>query len=240
MKHQRTIGRSQVHLTPPWILKPLGRFDTDPCAADPRPWPIADRHITEAENSLNIDWRELGRVFMNCPFDRRVIGQFVSRMCGHGYGTALLHARTDTRWFQPVFDTATALFFLRGRVNFYRPDGTLVTKQNGEVKDSGAPVVLVAFGMFDADVLAGCGLAGKFIPLIVTLSILALAVSGTWRDELLTWMRARGGTVHTDEIYRAFANHPKTKSNKHWRDKLRQVLHEGPFVRVGGRQWSAA
>jgi len=34
--HQQTIGKSQDHLTPRWIIDALGPFDLDPCAADPR------------------------------------------------------------------------------------------------------------------------------------------------------------------------------------------------------------
>ena len=34
-------GRSEVWITPPWILRALGPFDLDPCAADQQPWPTA-------------------------------------------------------------------------------------------------------------------------------------------------------------------------------------------------------
>ncbi len=33
--HQRTIGASQVHLTPRLIIDALGPFDLDPCSVDP-------------------------------------------------------------------------------------------------------------------------------------------------------------------------------------------------------------
>jgi hypothetical protein len=36
--HQQSIGKSQVHLTPRWIIDALGPFDLDPCAATVRPW----------------------------------------------------------------------------------------------------------------------------------------------------------------------------------------------------------
>jgi len=38
---QKTIGTSQVHLTPRWIIDALGPCDLDPSAADPRPWDCA-------------------------------------------------------------------------------------------------------------------------------------------------------------------------------------------------------
>ncbi len=31
--HQKTVGASQAHLTPRWIIETLGPFDLDPCAS---------------------------------------------------------------------------------------------------------------------------------------------------------------------------------------------------------------
>jgi hypothetical protein len=31
--HQRTVGKSQTHITPRWIIDRLGPFDLDPAAA---------------------------------------------------------------------------------------------------------------------------------------------------------------------------------------------------------------
>lgn len=164
MKYERTIGRSQVHLTPRWILDPLGPFDLDPCASDPRPWDIARVNFTEADNGLLQDWGG-ARVFLNPPYDRRIIGAFINKMAKHGNGISLVHARTDTQWFQPIFEKAYALLFLRGRVTFCKPDGTLQTTANGKSGNSGAPVVLAAFSRNDNIILENSGLAGTFVPL---------------------------------------------------------------------------
>jgi len=40
--HQRTVGLSQNHITPKWIIDATGPFKLDPCAADPRPWDCAE------------------------------------------------------------------------------------------------------------------------------------------------------------------------------------------------------
>jgi hypothetical protein len=48
--HQRTIGKSQVRITPRAILDPLGEFDLDPAGNDPRPWDCAKVTYTEREN----------------------------------------------------------------------------------------------------------------------------------------------------------------------------------------------
>lgn len=242
--HQTTIGKSQVHLTPRVILDPLGVFDTDPCASDPRPWDCALRNITKADDSLSMDWRSFGRVWLNPPFDTRVVGEFIARMCAHNHGTALVHARTETLWFQPMFGTASAMLFLQGRKNFLKPDGTpcMITKEGskyfGKRAGSGAPIVLVAFGMRDADVLAYCGLAGQFIPLAIPRSVLVAAIEPSWRSAVIGWLRERRGPVRLDEIYRAFAEHPKAKRNKHWREKIRQTLQRAA-ERTGPGEYQA-
>jgi hypothetical protein len=65
--HQRSVGASQDHCTPRWIIERLGPFDTDPCAADPRPWDCAKVNYTARQDGLARPWR--GRVFLNPPFD---------------------------------------------------------------------------------------------------------------------------------------------------------------------------
>lgn len=161
--HQRTVGASQVHITPQWVLSPLGPFDLDPCAADPRPWDCARANITESADGLSSDW--FGRVWLNPPFNRYMVGQWIGRLVSHGRGTALLHARTETDWFRQIWDGASAVLFLYKRIIFHKPDGSLATTKKGEVANSGAPPVLAAFGEKDATILAACGLPGKFIPL---------------------------------------------------------------------------
>lgn len=165
--HQRSIGKSQVHITPKWIIDALGPFDLDPCAADPRPWDCAERNLTEADDGLSAEWG--GRVWLNPPFHRYQVGRWVERMAAHACGIALLHARTETEWFQPIWTSATALFFLARRVTFCQANGNPqivsdpLSKHYGKPANSGAPVVLVAFSASDAGRLAESGLAGVFV-----------------------------------------------------------------------------
>jgi len=63
--HQKTMGISQVHLMPRWIIEALGPFDLDPCAADPRPWNCAEVNLTEVDDGLRGRWS--GRVWLNPP-----------------------------------------------------------------------------------------------------------------------------------------------------------------------------
>jgi DNA N-6-adenine-methyltransferase (Dam) len=153
--HQRTIGATQVHLTPRWIIDALGPFDVDPCAANPRPWDCAEVNLSEADDGLHQPWA--GRVWLNPPFDRHKVGRWIGRLAEHGRGTALLHARTETEWFRICWQRATAILFMARRLAFVKPDGTPCTTKSGEVANSGAPPVLVAFGDYDASRLRAFG-----------------------------------------------------------------------------------
>src|SRR5712671_2910106 len=139
--HQKTIGTSQVHLTPRWIIEALGPFDLDPCAADPRPWDCANGNLCEADDGIRRAWT--GRVWLNPPFDRYKVARWIGRLAEHGHGTALLHARTETEWFRICWNKAGAILFMAKRLTFMKPDGTPCTTKGGEVANSGAPPVLV-------------------------------------------------------------------------------------------------
>lgn len=49
-------------------------------------------------------------------------------------------------------------------------------------------------------------------------------------------LRGRGA-VALDDLYRAARAHPKTLGRRHWREKLRQVLQQGPFERLDRGVW---
>jgi len=133
--HQRSIGASQTYITPRWIIDRLGTFDLDPCAAPRQPWPCAFESWTA--DGLIRDWH--GRVWLNPPFDRREVGKWISKLAAHGNGIALVHARTETDWFEPVWGSSAILFFAK-RITFCKEDGT------EHSANSGAPAVLAAWG----------------------------------------------------------------------------------------------
>jgi hypothetical protein len=153
--HQASVGKSQTHITPRWILDRLGPFDLDPAAADPRPWDCATRNITEAEDGLSMPWR--GRVFLNPPYDRYQVAAWIQRLADHGHGTALLHARTETDWFLPIWRSASGILFMANRIHFHLPDGTR------HAANSGAPPVLAAFGAEDLAVLRESDIPGALV-----------------------------------------------------------------------------
>lgn len=136
-------GRSDTWLTPPDIIADLGPFDLDPCAApDPRPWPTAREHWTQ--DGLTREWS--GRVWLNPPYSRKTIGEWLRKMAVHRSGLALTFARTDTDAFQRyVLRSADALYFFSARISFHHPDGRRSTM------NSGGPSVLAAYGANDAE-----------------------------------------------------------------------------------------
>lgn len=147
---------TDMWLTPPEIIKALGPFDLDPCAApNPRPWPTAVRHITRPDDGLAACWGN-SRVWLNPPYG--LTGRWLGRLARHRRGTALVFARTETAWFaETVWGAASGALFLHGRIHFCRPDGFRAPD------NSGAPSVLVTYGTEDSMRLAGSGLDGTFV-----------------------------------------------------------------------------
>jgi hypothetical protein len=251
--HQKTIGKNDERFTPQWLWRPLGPFATDAAAAVVRPWSIGRyRNITAADNCLTMNWRAFRRTWLNPPFNRFGVDAFVSRMVAHDHGTLLLHVRTETQWFAPIWDAAAAILFVAGRVIFCNRDGSPCTiedpdsKHYGKAANSGAGVLLAAFGAEDMDRLAAVATApvydggrlirpageipGKFVPLKFPRSVLAMFI-GTWRQAIAA--RFPDGEFGLDDLYREFASHPKAAANKHAREKLRQTVARGGFERVG-------
>jgi hypothetical protein len=155
--HQSARMLKDEWLTPPEILKALGRFDLDPCAPVVRPWPMAENHHTINDDGLSKPWT--GRVWLNPPYGQQT-GKWLAKLKDHGNGIALTFARTETAmFFNFVWPEADGLLFLRGRPHFHHVDGR---RASG---NSGAPVVLIAYGEFNANKLEDCDLPGQFIRL---------------------------------------------------------------------------
>lgn len=247
--HSPKVGTVEW-LTPPEVIAALGPFDLDPCAPEER-WPTAERKFTQRDNGLIQPWR--GRIWLNPPYTNGVIEKWLARMAEHDLGTALIFARTETdAFFRYVFERATALLFMRGRINFHHGPGHVDT--NGAPiafgkrakGDAGAPTVLCAYGMRDADILAACKIDGQFVPLrfprSVLVSLFASSPEGekidtTWRQALAEFFADQDGPVELDDLYRAFRGHPKAAGNRNVEAKIRQELQRGPYERVDRGVW---
>jgi hypothetical protein len=153
---EKTVAGTDVWLTPPAIITALGEFDLDPCSPLNRPWDTAKKHYTIEDDGLVSPWA--GRVWMNPPYGKQ-LGTWLKKLSKHNDGIALVFARTETNaFFEGVWDTADALLFIKGRLRFHKPDGSL----GGT---AGSPSVLIAYGQHNVEVLRNCGIRGKFITL---------------------------------------------------------------------------
>ena len=131
--------------TPPHIVTALGTFDLDPCAG---PMTHAKRNLTREDDGLTARWQ--GRVWLNPPYSN--VHEWLSKFRKHGNGIALVNTRPETQWFQRLAADADGLLWLRGRVQFQRPDS----------QSSHPPVgnVLVAYGKRNAAALIRSKLPG--------------------------------------------------------------------------------
>lgn len=150
-------GLSSDWLTPPGIVKALGKFSLDPCAHPKQFYRTASHMICPPADGLADEWR--GRVWLNPPYGSQ-LRKWIRRLAEHGNGIALVPSRTDVEaWFWPfVWDAADAVLFLRGRLFFHRPNGS--TEGN-----AGHGSVLAAYGKKNVELLSASGISGRFIQL---------------------------------------------------------------------------
>lgn len=149
---------SKEWYTPPEIAdlarQLMGGIDLDPASIEEAQQTIrAERYYTAADDGLAQPWR--GRVFLNPPYGD-AIRLFVDRLLAAyesgdvSEAIAVLPARPDTRWFQPLY--RYPLCFWRGRVKFNRP---------GKQKASSAPFPTVILYL-GAQVERFCTLFGEY------------------------------------------------------------------------------
>ena len=153
--HQSARGGTVEWLTPPEILAALGPFDLDPCAPVVRPWNMAARHFTLAEDGLAQDWA--GRVWMNPPYGGDT-WEWLRRLAEHGDGIAIIFARTETFGFHRYgWERADGMMFFEGRIHFHHLDGR---RAKG---NCGGPSVLLAVGQKNCRRLHSSGLPGHYV-----------------------------------------------------------------------------
>lgn len=96
-------------------------FTLDPCPLDP-----------DTDGLVRSWYGE--RVFCNPPYGRGIV-DWLAEATEAEVAVYLLPSRTDTRWFQSIFQSASQVLFLRGRLRF------------GEARNSAPfPSALVLYG----------------------------------------------------------------------------------------------
>ena len=157
-QRNRTVSSDEWY-TPRWIIEALGPFDLDPCSPQVRPFDTAALHYTKEDDGLQQDW-DHSRVWLNPPYSRVLLRQFVEKMARHDNGIALLVNRTDNVLFQEViFPTADSMLFMRKRVKFLTPEGSPM-KSNPFFGNC-----LVAWGRHNDEVLRNSVIEGKYVKL---------------------------------------------------------------------------
>jgi len=125
--HEAPVPASMDWYTPAWVFEAIGlTYDLDPCHPITKlPWVPASCWYSKEQDGLSIDW--MGRVWLNPPYGKETPA-WLARMANHVRhdgvtGIALLFARTDTKWFQAIVKSATAICFLKSRVRFVGANG---------------------------------------------------------------------------------------------------------------------
>jgi len=125
MGQWETKGESDEWYTPAYIFDALGEtFDLDVAA------PHCPTHVpadeTRSLGDLPAEWPDFAFVWMNPPFGgRNGLVPWLDYFFAHAHGIALTPDRTSTDWWQDAVGKADAVLFMRGKVKFERPDGSI-------------------------------------------------------------------------------------------------------------------
>jgi len=126
---RQSMGKSEhaEWCTPPELLESVykvGDVGLDPCS---NLWSVvrSKKQVMLPEDGLMVSWAEQAQgdiVFVNPPYGRQVktwVQKCVDEAANGAEVVLLVAARVDTKWFQElIFETATAVCFLKGRVRF--------------------------------------------------------------------------------------------------------------------------
>lgn len=113
------------------VKEVLGDIDLDPASNDlANRWIKAKVYYDKDNNGLDKRWK--GRIWLNPPFSRDLMTQFIDKLISSKRVTeyiCLTNASTDTTWFHKMMDDADAICFTKGRISFVNDKG-IPTKGN--------------------------------------------------------------------------------------------------------------
>lgn len=130
-------GKSDVWLTPLWIIESLddGVFDLDPCGE------YFHKTAKEIYTEYGLEKNWFGKIWLNPPYSEHEI--WMKKLKNHGFGTALLFNRFDTKSFQKYAIESSSIFFLEGRIKFLKIS---INNQLIEKNNAGCGSVLISYG----------------------------------------------------------------------------------------------
>lgn len=116
--------------------KVMGGIDLDPASNEHAQKTVqADRFFTKDDDGLAQQWT--GKVWLNPPYSRRLINQFVDKLVAEWWARnvteaiVLTHNRTDTRWFSKLASVSICRCDTDGRIRFETADGVGNSPPNG-------------------------------------------------------------------------------------------------------------
>lgn len=119
-----------IYLTPPWLINRVredifdNHIDLDPATETFNPTQ-ATKFYTIEDNGLDQKW--FGNVWVNPPYGKGgALFAFKALLEAQDYScriVMLLAARPDTKWQQALYQAATSILFLRGRLKFQNDKG---------------------------------------------------------------------------------------------------------------------
>jgi len=124
----RATGQDDDYYTPAPMVEAaraaMGGIDLDPASsAEAQNMVRAARYHTAEDDGLAHPWA--GRVFLNPPYSQPLIARFIAKLLESvevEQWIALVNNATETGWGSALLERCDHVCFVRGRVQFVRPD----------------------------------------------------------------------------------------------------------------------
>jgi ParB family chromosome partitioning protein len=125
-------GENEWYTPPQYIVaarEVMGEIDLDPASSEVAQKVVqAERFFTKDDDGLQQDWS--GRVWMNPPYSGDLVGRFAEKLAEAfdsnkvSAAVVLVNNATDSKWFQRLAASASAICFPKGRIKYLDSTGT--------------------------------------------------------------------------------------------------------------------